>query len=222
MPKAKTFRATLERMSSRLLWVIVQIPFDVGKTWGKRGHVRVKGEINGFAFRSAVFPTRSGRHFLNINKKMQAGSGARAGSVARFRLEPDTAVRTITLPREFEREISQDKALRRYFDSSLNFSTRKAIADWIGEAKSPETRRRRAEQLALRLYETMEAEQELPPQLRIMFGRIPGALKGWDGMSPTQRRAQLLSIFYYRDPESRLRRMEKAAQAAAARVRKSE
>jgi hypothetical protein len=61
----------------------------------------------------------------------------------------------------------------------------------------------------------MEAEQELPPLIQREFARVPHALEGWTRMSATQRRGQLLSIFYYRDPESRLRRILKTAKTAA-------
>ncbi len=33
-PVAKSFAATLERLSSRLNWVIIRIPLDVPKIWG--------------------------------------------------------------------------------------------------------------------------------------------------------------------------------------------
>jgi hypothetical protein len=56
-PSVKTFRATLERTGDRLRWVIVRLPFDVAKLWGKRGQLRVQGEINGFSFSSTLFPT---------------------------------------------------------------------------------------------------------------------------------------------------------------------
>ena len=59
-PRAQSFQATLERMKSRLNWIIIHIPFDVAKLWGSRGQFRVKGEINGFAFRTSLFPTGQG------------------------------------------------------------------------------------------------------------------------------------------------------------------
>lgn len=214
-PAAKSFSAPLERMGSRLNWLIVRIPFDVGKTWGNRGHFRVAGEINGFAFRAALFPDGKGNHFMNVNRKVQAGANAKAGSVVRLRLAPDLAERTIELPPEILRYFKEDRSLRRWFDTALNFSTRKAIADWVAESKNPGVRARRGEQLAERLYQTMDAEHELPPMIRSVLARYPGALPGWNRMTPTQRRGQLLSIFYYRNPESRLRRIEKVAEMAA-------
>jgi hypothetical protein len=65
-----------------------------------------------------------------------------------------------------------------------------------------------------RMLSTMDAERELPPMLRIAFGRDPRALEGWKLMSPTHRRGHLLGIFYYREPGSRARRLAKAVQEA--------
>jgi uncharacterized protein YdeI (YjbR/CyaY-like superfamily) len=210
---SKSFKATLEILRSGLGWVIARVPFDVAKTWGTR-RPKVKGEINGFPFRTTLFPARSGGHFVLVNKRMQRGSGAVAGSVAKFRLEPDTEVRTVIAPPELKRAVAGDRALERWYDA-LNYSTRKYIADWITDVKSADARVRRAEQLAERLLATMEAEQELPPLLRLAFARTPHALEGWQQMSPTQRRAQLLAIFYYRSPEARARRVAKVVEAAA-------
>src|SRR5207248_220596 len=86
---AKSFRATLERTRSRLNWVIARIPFDVSKIWETRGQIKVKGDINGFAFRTSLFPTGDGHHVLLVNKRMQTGGKVTLGGVAKFRLEPD-------------------------------------------------------------------------------------------------------------------------------------
>ena len=48
--QAKTFEAVLERTVDRLRWVIARIPIDLVQIWGKRGQIKVQGEINGFAF----------------------------------------------------------------------------------------------------------------------------------------------------------------------------
>ena len=62
----------------------------------------------------------------------------------------------------------------------------------------------------------MDAERDLPPALKQAFGRNPQALAGWNQMTPTRRRGQLLGIFYYRTPESRARRIAKAVDEAKA------
>jgi uncharacterized protein YdeI (YjbR/CyaY-like superfamily) len=223
-PVSRSFKAALERMPSNLGWVIVRIPLDVPKVWGTRGMLKVKGEINGFPFRTSLFPTGKGYHYLLVNKRMQAGAAARPGTVAQFRLEPDTAKRVATVPAELHRILNEDRSFRRWFDQ-LNYSTRKWIADWVSQVKSPEARVRRAEQVAEQLLATMEAECELPPILKLAFAREPHALAGWHRMSPLHRRGHLLGIFYYRTPDARERRIAKTiedALAFAARKTKKE
>ncbi|MGZ4812693.1 MAG: YdeI/OmpD-associated family protein [Terriglobales bacterium] len=210
---AKSFKSVLERIPGRLGWVIARVPFDVAKIWGTR-RPKVRGEINGFAFRTTLFPSRNGGHYVLVNKRMQREGGAAPGSMAQFRLDLDLEKREVSTPVELQRAISGDRSLRQWYDA-LNYSTRKYIADWITDVKSAAARSRRAEQLAERLLATMEAEQELPPLLQREFARVPHALQGWQQMSLTQRRGHLLAIFYYRDPESRSRRIAKVAEAAA-------
>ena len=202
-------------MHSRLNWIIVHVPFDAAKVWGVRGQIKVKGEINGFAFRTSLFPTREGQHFLLVNKRMQKGARAFEGSVARFQMELDREERTVTIPEELTRLLNQDRSLRRWYDE-LNHSTRSDVAKWITEPKSAEARVRRAEQLAERLLSVMEAERELPPILQVAFARHPRARKGWDGMSASRRRGHLFGIFYYRTPDAQSRRIDRMIEDATA------
>jgi uncharacterized protein YdeI (YjbR/CyaY-like superfamily) len=209
----KSFEATLERLRSNLGWVVIRIPFNVQKTWGTRGMFRVKGEINGFAFRTSLFPTRKGEHFLLVNKKMQAGAHASEGTHAEFLLEPDTAERVVAVPAELKRILAEDKTFRRWFDG-LNYSIRKWLVDSITQPKSAAARVRRAEQVGEQLFSVMEAERELPPALRLAFTRDPRALEGWNLMTPRYRRGSLFAIFYYRSPEARDRRIQKVVDEA--------
>jgi uncharacterized protein YdeI (YjbR/CyaY-like superfamily) len=200
-------------------WIVAYLPFDAVAVWGSGRRPKVKGEINGFAFRTSLFPTRDGRHFLLINKRMQKGGRAHAGGKASFRLEPDTEERTVTIPAELKRVLAEDRAVLRWFEK-LNYSIRKWIVDWITDVKSADARVRRSEQVAEQLMSTMDAERELPPILQLAFARNPRALEGWEQMSAVRRRGQLLAIFYYRTPESRARRLSKVIEEAAALAEK--
>ena len=211
----KSFKATLERLRSNLGWVVVHIPIDVPKVWGSRGMLKVKGEINGFAFRTSLFPTGQGRHFLLVNKRMQSGAGVRLGTIAQFRLEPDTKKRVAAVPPELQCILNEERAFRRWY-GQLTYSIRRWIGDWITQVKSPEARIRRAEQVAEQLLSTMEAELELPPVLKLAFARDPRAYQGWQSMTLLQRRGHLLGVFYYRNPESRDRRIAKVLEDALA------
>lgn len=215
IPSAKRFKAKLERMRSRFNWIIIHVPFDAGKVWRLRGQIKVKGEINGSAFRTSLFPTREGGHILLVNKRMQKAGGTREGAVAQFQMELDTAERTVTVPRELERIFSHDRSLRRWY-GDLNHSTRGDITKWITDPKGREARKRRAEQIAERLLSVMEAERELPPMLQIAFARHPHAREGWEAMSTSRRRAHLFGIFYYRTPDAQARRIDKMLDDAAA------
>ena len=218
-PRAKTFAAVLERSTNSLGWTIIRVPLDVPKVWGVRGRLRVKGEINGFPFQTSLFPSGKGYHTLLVNKKMQQGANARAGMKANFRLEPDTAKRTVDPPKEMLQVLGQSKRLTKYY-ASFNDSTRREIARWISLGKQHETRVRRAQQLGVRLMETMEAERQLPPLIERSLALNPLARRGWQLMTPGHRRQHLLGIFYYRNPESRARRLEKAVMEMVAYAEK--
>ena len=210
---SKSFKATLERLRSGLGWIVAYIPFDVPKTWKMRGRAKVKGEINGFSFRTSLFPVRDGRHFLLVNKRMQAGAGAGLGDVAEITLEPDTEERVAAVPVELKRFLGEDRTFRAWFER-LNYSTKKWIGDWVTQPKSAASRARRAEQVAEQLFSAMEAERELPPFLKAAFACDPRAMQGWQLMSATQRRGHLIAIFYYRNPDSRDRRVAKTMEDA--------
>jgi uncharacterized protein YdeI (YjbR/CyaY-like superfamily) len=218
-PAAERFEARLERLRSRLNWIVIHLPFDAAQVWGLRGQIKVKGEINGFAFRTSLFPTREGRHFLLVNKQMQKGARAIEGSIARFQIALDREERTVTIPNELKRILSEDRSLRRWHDK-LNRSARNDIAKWIAEPKSAEARIRRAEQIAERLLAVMDAERELPPILQVAFARHPRAREGWDGMSLSRRRGHLFGIFYYRTLDARARRIDKMLDDANALAEK--
>jgi hypothetical protein len=214
-PAAKSFEARLESLRSRLNWIIIYVPFDAAKLWGLRGQIKVKGEINGLAFRTSLFPTREGRHFLLVNKKMQKGARAFEGDVARFQIEHDVGERIVIFPSELKQILNEDRSFRRWCEG-LNYSTRNDIAKWVAEPKSSEARVRRAEQIAERMLNVMDAERELPPVLQLAFARHPRAREGWDGMSASRRRGHLFGIFYYRTPDAQGRRIDKMLDDASA------
>jgi uncharacterized protein YdeI (YjbR/CyaY-like superfamily) len=210
----RTFTAVLEPDGTALNWTIARIPFEVAKIWPVRKGRRVRGEIEGFAFRTTLFVRPGGgEHILLVNKKMQAGAGVRVGEKARISLEPDLEEREILLPEELEKELNSDRGLRRWFNG-LSDSMRREIGKWADEPKTPASRQKRAEKMAERLMQAMEGEQEPPPVLKAIFQRQPRAREAWFALTPTQRRNHLLGIFYYETAEGRERRAVKAIEEA--------
>jgi uncharacterized protein YdeI (YjbR/CyaY-like superfamily) len=211
---AKPFTAVLERAQTRLRWVVARIPFDVPETWPERRGLRVRGEINGFAFRTALFPNPGGEgKVLVVNKRMQVGAKAKPGSAVEIRLEPDLEERLAQVPLELARALKEDRRLRPWFDK-LGFSMRKDIGAWVGQPKSAESRKERAERMAERLLLTLEGEKETPPILRAAFLRQPEAREGWEAMTPVRRRNHLLAVFYYQTAEGRERRVAQLVEEA--------
>src|SRR5438270_11851044 len=142
MKSEKRFKAVLERGGAKGLgWVIARVP-----KWEVGGRARIRGEINGFAFRTSLFSASDGGRFILVNKKMQAGAGARLGDTAEFRIELDEEEREVVLPPELVRLFRGEKALKKFYEE-LNESARGDVGTWVNGVKSAEARQRRAEQL---------------------------------------------------------------------------
>lgn len=104
-----------------------------------------------------------------------------------------------------------------YYDS-LSESMRREIGKWVMDVKSDAARRKRSEQMAERLLGAMEGEQELPPIVAAAFRKRPKAKAGWAKMTQTQRRQELLAVFYYQGIEARARRVQKLCENAERRA----
>jgi len=219
--RVKRFRAVLEKGDRALGWTIARVPFDPAEVWKERVRLRVKGEVNGFGFRTSLFPAsaafpdpaHAGRFYLLVSRAMQAGAGVVLGEMADFRLEPDLEPREAELPDELAMLLDEEEGLRAWY-GGLSEYMRREIGKWVLGVKSEAARLRRAEQMAERLLATMEAEVELPPVVEAAFRLRPKARAGWTRMTAVQRRGELFGVFYYRTVEARQRRVEKLVEVA--------
>ena len=207
----------LELLGPGLGWTIARVPFAPHEAWKQMLRLRVRGEVNGFAFRTSLFPvTGGGGYFLLVNKVVQRGAGIALGDMAEFRLEPDMEAREAELPDELAVLLDEEPGLREWYDELTEY-TRREIGKWVLGVKSDEARMRRAEQMAERLLATMEGEKELPPVIAVAFRRRPKAKAGWEKMTVAQRRAGLMAVFYYQTPEAREKRVGKLCDEAEKR-----
>ncbi|MBI4428765.1 MAG: DUF1905 domain-containing protein [Ignavibacteriales bacterium] len=145
MPKKMIFKAPLIGGGGGRAWPIIKVPFDVEKTFGTRSRVSVKGTINGFAYRSSIFPEGNGTHMLMVNRSMREGAHAEVGDLLNVVMEPDTTPRIINVPSDFKKALAKSKKAHEFFNH-LPPSHKKAYVEAILEAKKPETRARRIEQ----------------------------------------------------------------------------
>jgi hypothetical protein len=138
----KQFKVTLFGCGRNSKVAGMNIPFDVKKVWGK-SRVPVAGTINGFKFRTTVCPMR-GEYFVCVNRFMRAGGKCGVGDTVKVVMEPDTAPRTIAAPPDLKKALKSNPAAQAAWDR-YSYTCRKEFAQWITEAKKPETRARRLE-----------------------------------------------------------------------------
>ncbi len=142
-PITKRFRVLLEKHESSAATGIA-IPFDVHKVFGSRARVPVSGTINGFPFRSSIFPMGDGHHYMAVNKETRAGAQAKAGDTITVVMQRDDEPRIITPPPDFARALKANKPALAAWDK-LSYTYKKEYVQAIEEAKKPETRTRRIE-----------------------------------------------------------------------------
>lgn len=221
---AKKFKARLKKLeasgkndrSPELRWSILDVPFDAKKAFGKGGTIPVRGTVNGFAFRTSLFPRKDGPHFLLMNKTMQKGAAVTSlGDVVTVEIDIDTEKRTVTIPPALKKALAEEPGMLEYYNG-FSYSMRKYFSDYITQAKTEATRRKRVEELAVTLMQMRDGEESPPPILEAEFVHNPKAWHGWEKMPPSHKRSHLWGIFYYKNPDSRRKRLQKAIDAMVA------
>ncbi len=147
MPKIQ-FTVRLESVASG--GVFFTLPRKESAKFGVRGRVPVTGSLNGYEFRSSIFPTGDGAHFMAVNREVRAGAGIKAGDRVKVSMERDTKPRTVALAPDINKALSKSKTVRARFDK-LSYTHRKEYVQWIEAAKRPETRVCRIEEVIKRL-----------------------------------------------------------------------
>lgn len=147
MPKIQ-FNVTLESGGDG--GVYFTLPLKESSKFGVRGRVPVTGTINGYAFRSSIFPIGDGTHYMAVNKTVREGAKVAVGDRVKIVMETDAAPRIVVVPPDLDKALSKSKAARTRFDK-LSYTHRKEYVQWIESAKRPETRARRVEVVLARL-----------------------------------------------------------------------
>ncbi len=134
----------------------VVIPPEVVAALGATGQTSVTGTIDGQPFANQVMPYTFegvGRQVVTVvNKAVRTALGKEAGESVEFVLARDARSRSadVAIPAELAEVLAADPESRSRFDG-LAPSHRREYAEFVGEAKREETRRRRAEQTVARL-----------------------------------------------------------------------
>lgn len=117
------------------------LPVDIHAAFG-RHRPPVLVTIRGFTYRTT--PARYGDdYYLVVNRSVREATGLAHGDRVRIRIELDTEPRVVESPPELSASLAGAMDARAIFNR-LSYSHQKAYADWVAEAKRPETRIRRA------------------------------------------------------------------------------
>jgi len=109
---------------------------------GKRAAVRVAIGDRSARLRLAVM---GGQNCIGLSKASRAELGVELGETVTATVSLDDAPRDVVLPDEMTAVLASDSVAAQAFEK-LAFTHRKEYATWVGEAKKPETRERRAAQ----------------------------------------------------------------------------
>jgi hypothetical protein len=140
-----TCTATLAGEKSEYYFIL---PVDIHAAFG-RHRPPVRATIRGHTFRTT--PARYGTdYYLVVNRAVREATGLTHGDRVRIRLELDDQPRVVEPPVELLASLAGAGDAREIYDK-LSYSHQKAYADWVAEAKRPETRVRRAEASVERL-----------------------------------------------------------------------
>jgi hypothetical protein len=145
----------VERFSGRLEearggGAFVELPDDVLQALGGGHRFRVRGRVNGVEFASSTMPTGGGREILGLHKATREKAKVALGDTVDLEVERDDGPRELTVPPDLAEALTADAEAAKVFES-LAFTHRREYAQWVAEAKRPETRTRRVQQTLQRL-----------------------------------------------------------------------
>ena len=142
---SKTFSATLGSDAGSLF---IEIPFDVKNDFG-RARPPVKVSIAGYSYRSTV-SVYGGKYYLPVRREIREATGVSAGDTVEVTVELDSEVRSVELPSPLASALAKNtKARARWED--LSYTDKKEYVQAILQAKKPETRARRIENIVEKL-----------------------------------------------------------------------
>jgi hypothetical protein len=148
------FAATLTAVPGGGHFVVV--PVDVANAVGLRYGVRVRGTVNGVAYRSSLMKY-SGVFHMGVHEATIAAARTQSGEQVDVAVEiDDEPLPTDTVPRDLSRAIAANPKARDRW-ATLPPSHRREHVKHVTEAKKPETRARRIEQTVAALAKRPKA-----------------------------------------------------------------
>ncbi len=132
------FTAKLVKESEQGAWTIVIIPFDVEATYGQKGHIKVKGTIDNYAFSGIkLMPMGDGSYCLAIKDVIRKAIKKGNGDTVQMTMEPDNS--QLVIPDKLLEGLNAHPKAKAFFDG-LTESNQNYFVEWVANAKREETR----------------------------------------------------------------------------------
>lgn len=136
------FKAKMEKSNDGMNTAFITIPFNVEKTYGTKGQVKVKASFDGHPYRGVIANMGTGCHIIGVRKDIRAAIKKSVGDFVDVTIEKDTEERVVEVPEDLRAALSKSKKAEEFFNT-LSFTNRKEYAVWVSSAKKIETREKR-------------------------------------------------------------------------------
>ena len=138
---AQTFRTQLRGEGKTATGF--EVPPEVVEALGGGKRPPVTITINGYTYRSTVFPYTEAS-MLPLAAEHRSAAGVQAGQEIEVTLELDTAPRVLEVPPELAAALDADPQARAFFDG-LSYSNKRVFTLSVEGTNNPETKARRVE-----------------------------------------------------------------------------
>jgi hypothetical protein len=140
--KVIAFTAKLEKPDDGMDTAFITIPFNIEKTYGTKGQVKVKALFDGHPYRGVIANMGTGCHIIGVRKDIRAAIGKTVGDLVSVEIEKDNEERIVEVPEDLKHALAKEKKAEAFYNT-LSFTNRKEYAVWVSSAKKPETREKR-------------------------------------------------------------------------------
>lgn len=145
-----SFSAVIEDPDQGIDAAFVRIPFNVEKTYGTRGQVKIQATFDGHPYRGVLANMGMGCHIIGLRKDVRKAIGKGVGDKVKVTVQLDVAERVVDVPAPLAKLFKKNPSAKKFYDT-LSYTNRKEYAFWISSAKKQETQDKRLEQTLIKL-----------------------------------------------------------------------
>lgn len=137
----QTFEAIIQKAGSK---AFITLPFDPNHVWGAKERHYVHGVVNGLRLR-ATLQEQDDAFVISVGAAYRRDSGLDFGDTVTVHIEPE-GPQLYTMADDIVAALTSDTDALHFFQA-LATHYRKNYVNWIEDAKRPETRTKRVEEM---------------------------------------------------------------------------